>query len=52
MADLPARKGIIHAELDAIKARLADLEEALGALLDAKPEPKKREPKKAQKEPE
>lgn len=36
MADAPARKGLIYAELDAIKARLDDLESALGALLDEK----------------
>lgn len=40
--------------IDALEARCNDLEQALGALLDAgsKPaEPKKKEPTKAQKEP-
>lgn len=51
MADAPARKGIIHAELDAIKARLDDLETALGALLEEKSKPKTKKADKA-KEPE
>ncbi len=49
-----AARGALDLELDAMRARLDDLEQALGALLDAGSKPadtKKKEPTKAQKEP-
>jgi len=49
-----AQRGALDLELDAIRARLDDLEQALGALLDAGAKPAKSKTKKAEpaKEPE